>query len=98
MTVHPSTDRAKISKLTALYKTVTEIKSMARIIKAVRVLPPNTPEEALASLSGKDICDMLVACYLCTFEGVSRVLHVPSFCEGYVDYWKTGSAETFVQL
>jgi hypothetical protein len=98
VTVHPGTDRVEINKSTALYKTVAELKGMARIIKAARVLPPNIPEEALASLPDKHVCDTLVTCYLSTFEGVFRTLHVPSFREEYDKYWKTGSAKTSVQL
>jgi hypothetical protein len=98
VTVHPGTDRVEINKSTALYKTVAELKGMARIIKSARVLPPNIPEEALASLPDKHVCDTLVTCYLRTFEGVFRTLHVPSFREEYDEYWKTGSAKTSVQL
>lgn len=42
----------------------------------------------------REECDELVRCYLRTFEGVYRVIHVPSFWSEYEEFWtrsETGS-------
>lgn len=43
--------------------------------------------EALNSLPSRSVCDSLVDGYLRTFEGVFRVLHVPSFRKEYDAHW-----------
>jgi hypothetical protein len=60
---------------------------MARVLKSSRLLLPTISPEALNSLPQKAACDALLAGYLRTFEGVFRVLHVPSFRKEYDDYW-----------
>jgi hypothetical protein len=87
-----------MNKSTALYKTVIGIKRMSRIVKTARMLPPSIPEEASTSLPAKDICDTLVECYLRTFEGVFRILHVPSFRKEYDEYWSNPLGKPSVQL
>ncbi len=60
---------------------------MARIIKASRMSQPSISPELQACIPPKEISDALVDCYLRTFEGVFRVLHVPSFKRVYDAYW-----------
>jgi hypothetical protein len=48
---------------------------------------PSISPELQACIPPKDISDALVDCYLRTFEGVFRVLHVPSFKKVYDAYW-----------
>ncbi|KAH6633473.1 hypothetical protein C7974DRAFT_172295 [Boeremia exigua] len=91
--VNPATDRVEVKKSTELYKTVKELKTMARILKTARMLLPAIAPEALGSLPCKAICDILVDGYLRTFEGALRVLHIPSFRKEYDDYW-SGRAQS----
>jgi hypothetical protein len=79
-----------VNKKTELYTAVAKIKQMARIIKASRLSQPSISREVIDSVPPKEICDRLVECYIRTFEGVFRVLHVPSFRKDYEAYW-TGS-------
>jgi hypothetical protein len=60
---------------------------MARIIKASRMSQPFISPELQACIPPKEVSDALVDCYLRTFEGVFRVLHVPSFKKVYDAYW-----------
>lgn len=60
---------------------------MARTIKSARMLQPSISPEIQASIPPKAVCDELVQCYLRTFEGVFRVLHIPTFLREYEDYW-----------
>ncbi|KAJ4337795.1 hypothetical protein N0V95_008227 [Ascochyta clinopodiicola] len=85
--VNPATDRVEVNKSTELYKTVNELKTVGRILKSARVLLPTISPETVDSLPPKTTCDVLVDGYLRTFEGVFRVLHVPSFRKEYEDYW-----------
>lgn len=85
--VNPTTDRVEVNKSTELYKTVDELKIMGRVLKTARMQLPVIFPEALNSLPSKDVCDALVDGYLRTFEGVFRVLHVPSFRKEYDDHW-----------
>lgn len=88
ITVNPGTDRVEVNKSTELYRTVNELKTMGRTLKTARMLVPTIPPEALNSLPSKATCDILVEGYLRTFEGVFRVLHVPSFRKEYESYWQ----------
>lgn len=90
--VNPATDRVEVDKSTELYKTVNELKTMGRALKTARMLLPIISSEALNSLPSRLTCDALLDRYLRTFEGVFRVLHVPSFCKEYDDYW-SGKAQ-----
>jgi hypothetical protein len=66
---------------------------MARIIKTSRSLQPSIAQEVHDSVPPKEVCDVLLDCYLRTFEGVFRVLHVPSFRREYEAYWTGAVAE-----
>ena len=63
------------------------MKRMARFVKTSRTLQSVVSPEILESLPSRDVCDALVECYLRTFEGVFRVLHIPTFRQEYEDYW-----------
>ena len=65
---------------------------MGRKLKTARMLLPTIAPEALGSLPSRVTCDALVDGYLRTFEGVFRVLHVPTFRKEYEDYW-SGKAQ-----
>ncbi|KAH7402272.1 hypothetical protein DE146DRAFT_461267 [Phaeosphaeria sp. MPI-PUGE-AT-0046c] len=87
ITVNHNTNRTEVNKKTELYSSVARVKQMARIIKASRLSQPSITQEVQESLPTKEICDVLVACYLRTFESVFRVLHIPSFRKEYNSYW-----------
>lgn len=86
-TININTNRKEVKKSTELYGTVLEIKRMGRVIKASRMLQSSIEPELQDSVPSKDVCDQLVAAYLRTFEGVFRVVHVPSFRVEYENYW-----------
>ncbi|CAO2653166.1 Nn.00g025770.m01.CDS01 [Neocucurbitaria sp. VM-36] len=87
--VNERTNRKEVNKSTELYSVVAEIKRMARIIKTSRMLQPSVSPELQKSIPPKAVCDSLVDCYLRTFEGPFRVLHIPSFRKEYEDYWSS---------
>jgi len=60
---------------------------MARIIKTSRMLQVSVSPEVQESIPSRKVCDQLVDGYLRTFEGVFRVLHVPSFRKEYEEFW-----------
>lgn len=64
---------------------------MARIVKISRVVLPSVVQEIQVLIPSRDICDQLVQCYLRTFEGAFRVLHIPSFTREYEVYWSNPS-------
>jgi hypothetical protein len=76
-----------VNKKTEIFAAAAKIKQMARIMKASRLLQPSIPEGVHNSIPPKEICDVLIECYLRTFEGMFRVLHVPSFRKEYEAYW-----------
>tara|TARA_R110002003_G_scaffold1005_3_gene21974 strand:+ start:9751 stop:11961 length:2211 start_codon:yes stop_codon:yes gene_type:complete len=86
-TVNHNTNRREVNKKTELYSTVTKIKQMGRIIKTSRLMHPSISKEVQDSIPLREMCDVLIECYLRTFEGVFRVLHVPSFRKEYESYW-----------
>ncbi|KAF1829950.1 hypothetical protein BDW02DRAFT_650994 [Decorospora gaudefroyi] len=86
-TINTNTNRKEVNKSTELYATVSDVKRMARIIKASRVSQPSISPELQAYIPPKEVSDALVDCYLRTFEGVFRVLHVPTFRRIYDAYW-----------
>jgi hypothetical protein len=93
VTVNHNTHKVEVNKSTELYTTVTRIKQMARVIKTSRSLQPSFPKEFLDSIPPKAKCDLLLDGYLRTFEGVFRILHVPSFRKEYEAYWVGAATE-----
>lgn len=85
--MNTNTNRKEVTTTSELYKDVSGIKRMARIIKSSRMLHPTMLPEVQESIPPRTICDQLVDGYLRTFEGVYRVLHVPSFRRDNEAYW-----------
>lgn len=82
-----STNRTEVNKDSELYVTVADCKRMARTIKASRIIQPSILADVQAFIPSRDICDQLVQGYLRTYEGVFRILHVPSFMKEYETFW-----------
>jgi hypothetical protein len=61
-------------------------KTLASQIKASR--PLSTPLDLRGCVPTRELCHDLKQAYFRTFEGVFRVLHVPSFERDYDQYWK----------
>ncbi|KAF2264936.1 hypothetical protein CC78DRAFT_567934 [Lojkania enalia] len=96
---NPNTKRTEINKSSELYALAVECKRMARTIKAARYSSPEFPTEVQSSLPSKNVCDELVRAYFRTFEGIYRVLHVPTFWNEYERYWKdTSTTSTSVLM
>ncbi|KAJ4304498.1 hypothetical protein N0V90_000024 [Kalmusia sp. IMI 367209] len=87
VTVNSNNNRTEINKTSELYITVAECKRMARTMKASRIMQPSILREVQDFIPSRDICDQLVQCYLRTFEGVFRIMHIPSFKKEYEVYW-----------
>ena len=64
---------------------VERCKYLARAIKNQRV--PSWPTPLTPELPSRDVCDRLIECYMQTTESVYRVLHIPSFKQGYYALW-----------
>ncbi|KAF2738855.1 hypothetical protein EJ04DRAFT_28081 [Polyplosphaeria fusca] len=90
--VHPETNRTQVNRSSELYKLVLDCKRMARIVKSSRMSCPTTSLEVQALIPEKYVCDQLVECYFRTFEGVFRVLHIPTFRREYQRYWEATAA------
>ncbi|CAI6333520.1 unnamed protein product [Periconia digitata] len=90
--VDPATNRTEVDASSDLFTTVAECKRMARTIKGTRMPRPSIDEEVKGTMPGKDVGDQLVQCYLRTFEGAFRVLHIPTFFRDYESYWSNVEA------
>jgi hypothetical protein len=80
-----------------IYWIMVRCKDLARKIKNARV--PKIDSFSLHTpIPSRDIADSLVASYLRTYEGLFRILHVPSFLNDYDAYWKQpgSSSQGFV--
>lgn len=75
----------------ALFETINKCKKLARKIKMARVKPV-VSTNLRGSLPHKQLADALVENYLSTYEGVLRILHVPTFRADYERYWQTPEA------
>ncbi|KAF2875534.1 hypothetical protein BDV95DRAFT_562105 [Massariosphaeria phaeospora] len=87
-----STNRKEVNKSSELWATVSECKRVGRALKAARMLQMPLDPELVSSVPQKDTCDQLVQCYFRTFEGVFRVLHIPTFQKEYDQYWENPEA------
>lgn len=68
--------------------TIKGCRELRRSIKAQRSVRLNDPVSDLRNtVPSREECDELVRCYLRTFEGVYRVIHVPSFWSEYEEFW-----------
>lgn len=61
-------------------------KNLARAIKESRLQPLSSLELG-RRIPSRDVADGLVDAYLRSFEGVLRILHVPTFRAEYESYW-----------
>lgn len=75
----------------ALYETINKCKMLARKIKRARVKPV-VSTDLRSNIPHKQLADTLVESYLNTFEGVLRILHVPTFRADYEKYWQNTEA------
>ncbi|OAG06529.1 uncharacterized protein CC84DRAFT_1259701 [Paraphaeosphaeria sporulosa] len=92
VTVNTSTNRTEVNKDSELYVTIAECKRIARAIKASRIMQPSILADVQAYIPSRHICDQLVQGYFRTFEGVFRILHVPSFMKEYQTFWTDPAA------
>lgn len=81
--MHPSKDGDP-----ELVHLLSRCKTVGRRIKEVRQAPLSSTDLG-NNMVPRNLADELVEAYLRTFEGVFRILHVPSFREQYAAYWKT---------
>ncbi|CAG9945631.1 unnamed protein product [Clonostachys rosea f. rosea IK726] len=75
-----------------LYRQLQTCKSLARQVKACRVLDSSTTTSFGKQMPTRQIANQLVEAYLRTFETVYRTIHVPTFRIEYEKYW-TGVAD-----
>ncbi|EGX91521.1 C6 zinc finger domain-containing protein [Cordyceps militaris CM01] len=85
-----------------LFQLLHQCKVLCQQIKNSRVAPLSSLNIGKTMLP-RDVCDDLVEAYLATYEGVYRVLHVPTFRREYAAYWADPAAaaaadEAFVVL
>ena len=74
-----------------MFHALAQCKTVARRIKKNRIRPISS--EALGkAVPHRELADRLVETYLRTFEGVLRVLHVPTFRAEYERYWHNPEA------
>lgn len=77
---------------------LTKCKSLGRTIKERR-LAPLSSISLCQTIPHRPLADALVNAYLRTFEGVLRILHVPSFMMEYERYWEhPSSASDFFKI
>ncbi|KAF2854033.1 hypothetical protein T440DRAFT_465056 [Plenodomus tracheiphilus IPT5] len=98
-TINTGTNRKEVDQSSELYISVSGIKRMARIIKTSRMLQPSLLPEVIECIPSRKVCDQLVDGYLRNFEGMFRVLHVPSFRQEYEAYWNSNApAKPFMTI
>lgn len=68
-----------------------QCKAMARRIKAARMITPDPAQ--LDNTPPKEICDQLIDAYMRNFEGIFRILHIPTFMDEYCMYWRNPPTE-----
>ncbi|KAJ2956214.1 hypothetical protein NQ176_g11334 [Zarea fungicola] len=82
-----------------LFQVLYQCKKICQDIKTSR-LPPLASRDLGKKTVSRELSDELVNAYLRTFEGVYRVLHVPTFRQEYATYWENPSeaSEAFLIL
>ncbi|PHH63750.1 hypothetical protein CDD81_5515 [Ophiocordyceps australis] len=80
-----------------VYQQLVKCKTLARHIKQNRIRPLSSANIG-KHIPPRQVADELVDNYVRTFEGVLRILHVPSFRADYQRYWESPGAanEAFV--
>lgn len=74
-----------------VYHALVKCKTLGRKIKKNRQRPLSS-EKLGSSIPLRELADQLVENYLRTFEGVMRILHIPTFRLDYERYWQNPSA------
>ncbi|GAT19362.1 C6 zinc finger domain protein [Aspergillus luchuensis] len=73
------------AELTAQIK---ELRYLRGSVKAAQSPRLNDPvPDLLSTIPTRSVCDELVQCYLRTFEGIYRIVHIPSFNKEYQQFW-----------
>ncbi|OAA70393.1 C6 zinc finger domain-containing protein [Cordyceps fumosorosea ARSEF 2679] len=82
-----------------LFRILYQCKVLCQKIKTIRSQPLSSLDIGKNTLP-RAVCDELVEAYLRTFEGVYRILHIPTFRKEYASYWQdpSGVGEGFVML
>ncbi|RFU76806.1 c6 zinc finger [Trichoderma arundinaceum] len=82
-----------------LYASLGRCKALGRKIKKHRLKPLSSTDLG-AHIPSRELADELVENYLRTFEGVFRVVHIPTFRAEYARFWEDShpSNESFVIL
>ncbi|KGQ04484.1 Oleate activated transcription factor 3 [Beauveria bassiana D1-5] len=82
-----------------LFQVLHQCKILCQKIKHSRLQPLSSLNIGKNMLP-REMCDDLVHAYTSTYEGVLRVLHLPTFWKEYASYWEDPSAanEAFVVL
>lgn len=82
-----------------LFHVLRQCKVICKNIKKSR-LPPISSGSIGKTVVSKELANDLVGAYLRTYEGVFRILHVPTFRLEYASYWEDPSSahESFVIL
>ncbi|KAM3440979.1 hypothetical protein MY4824_001763 [Beauveria thailandica] len=85
-----------------LFQVLHQCKILCQKIKHSRLQPLSSLNIGKNMLP-RDVCDDLVHAYTSTYEGVLRVLHLPTFWKEYAGYWEdpcsgSSSNEAFVVL
>ncbi|KAF2125848.1 hypothetical protein P153DRAFT_399986 [Dothidotthia symphoricarpi CBS 119687] len=84
---NPDASNEQVNKKSEDYDVIKKIKTMDYIVTKARISNIPISPEVRQSIPSKEICDMLVDCYFRTFEGVFRILHIPTFRTEYENYW-----------
>ncbi|KAM0511101.1 hypothetical protein ACHAPE_010188 [Trichoderma viride] len=82
-----------------LYQSLGKCKGLGRKIKRHRLKPLSSTNLGL-QIPARELADQLVENYLRTFEGVFRVVHIPTFRADYARFWEGSlpSNDSFVIL
>ncbi|OAQ97209.1 hypothetical protein LLEC1_05637 [Akanthomyces lecanii] len=83
-----------------LFQVLHQCKTICQSIKASRLQQPLTLLNIGKDMLPREICDDLVNAYMGTYEGVLRVLHIPTFKKEYAAYWENplGANEALIVL
>ncbi|PWY79283.1 hypothetical protein BO70DRAFT_388000 [Aspergillus heteromorphus CBS 117.55] len=67
---------------------IREVRDLRRSVKMDQTPRLNDPVSDLRrTIPARPVCDELVECYLRTFEGIYRIVHLPSFRKEYRHFW-----------
>ncbi|KAL7937381.1 fungal-specific transcription factor domain-containing protein [Trichoderma chlorosporum] len=82
-----------------LYASILRCKTIGRKIKKNRLKPLSSTNLG-AQLPSRELADVLVENYLRTFEGVFRIVHIPTFRDEYTRFWENShpSNDSFMIL